>query len=85
MNPEENRIKKNESAGLYGLPCHVIRDLLPLYADGALSSETREMIKAHIDGCPECIIYKGKGGNYTAGMCSRWIRIHKKQGKYQRR
>ena len=30
MNPEENRIKKDESAGLSGLPCHVVRDLLPL-------------------------------------------------------
>lgn len=53
MNPE-NRNQKNESAVSGDLPCSVVRDLLPLYVDGAVSSETREMIRIHLDGCPEC-------------------------------
>ena len=36
----------------------MVRDLLTLYMDGALSSETMTMIKAHIDGCPECRMQK---------------------------
>ena len=34
--------------------CNVIRDLLPLYADGICSEESRELIEEHIKNCPEC-------------------------------
>lgn len=34
--------------------CSVIQDLLPLYADGCLSEESRNLIEEHIGECPEC-------------------------------
>ena len=36
------------------LPCEVVRDLLPLYADDLVSETTGEMIKEHISGCDDC-------------------------------
>lgn len=34
--------------------CSVIRDLLPLYLEGMVSSDTADYIKAHLDTCAEC-------------------------------
>lgn len=34
--------------------CNVIEDLLPLYADGICSEDTRTIIEHHIAVCPEC-------------------------------
>lgn len=34
--------------------CNVIKDLIPLYVDDAVSLETRELVEAHIAVCPEC-------------------------------
>lgn len=34
--------------------CSVIRDLLPLYEDGVINPETSEIIKEHLNLCPEC-------------------------------
>ena len=53
MNPGD-RNQKNEPVVSGDLPCSVVRDLLPLYVDGAVSSETCEMVKAHLDGCTDC-------------------------------
>ena len=36
------------------LPCGIVRDLLPLYADGLTGPETTEAVKAHLEGCSEC-------------------------------
>lgn len=36
------------------LSCAVIRDLLPLYADGACSDETAALVEEHTGACPEC-------------------------------
>lgn len=36
------------------LPCNVIRDLLVLYEDNVCSTESRELIKEHIETCEEC-------------------------------
>lgn len=36
------------------IPCGVIRDLLPLYAEGLASGETRELVDAHLADCPDC-------------------------------
>lgn len=36
------------------IPCGVIRDLLPLYAEDLTSEETKELIHVHLDGCPDC-------------------------------
>lgn len=34
--------------------CNVIRDLLPLYADGVCSGESRELVEAHLRTCASC-------------------------------
>ena len=36
------------------LPCYIVRDLLPLYADDLLSPESTEEVKAHLNECDEC-------------------------------
>lgn len=36
------------------MKCDIIRDLLPLYADGLLSDASREMIETHILQCDAC-------------------------------
>lgn len=37
--------------------CSIVRDLLPLYEDGAVSEETANVIKRHLAECPECTDY----------------------------
>ena len=34
--------------------CDMIRDLLPLYADGVCSEESRKYVNEHLASCPEC-------------------------------
>lgn len=34
--------------------CSVIKDLLPLYADNAVSPKTREVVEEHLRGCESC-------------------------------
>lgn len=34
--------------------CNIIQDLLPLYADDVVSSESKAMVDAHLISCPEC-------------------------------
>ena len=36
------------------LPCEVVNDLLPLYHDGIVSSDTGIMIESHLDHCEKC-------------------------------
>ncbi len=36
------------------LPCAVVRDLLPLYAENLTEEETKIMINEHLQGCAEC-------------------------------
>ena len=36
------------------LSCNVVRDLLPLYHDGVCSDESRALVEAHLDSCPDC-------------------------------
>lgn len=36
------------------MPCDIIRDLLPSYADGLTSDATNESIKAHVSNCLAC-------------------------------
>ena len=35
-------------------PCHVVRDLLPLYHDGVVSAETRSAVGEHLMECADC-------------------------------
>lgn len=35
-------------------PCEMIRDLIPLYYDGACSEESRKAVEEHIRNCPSC-------------------------------
>lgn len=39
------------------LPCNVIRDLLPSYADHICSKESTTLVEDHIKECPECKNY----------------------------
>lgn len=34
--------------------CNVIRDLLPLYVDGALSEDSKSYVERHLKTCPSC-------------------------------
>lgn len=34
--------------------CNVIRDLLPLYAEKLTSSDSNQLVEAHLTDCPEC-------------------------------
>ena len=34
--------------------CEIVRDLLPLYVDGACSESSTEMIKEHLESCSPC-------------------------------
>lgn len=34
--------------------CNVIRDLLPLYEDGAVSEDTAQLVREHLEHCPAC-------------------------------
>ena len=36
------------------ISCNVVRDLLPLYVDGAASTGTRKLIALHLEFCPDC-------------------------------
>ena len=36
------------------MQCEIIRDLLPLYHDGACSGASRAAVEAHIEGCEAC-------------------------------
>lgn len=36
------------------ISCNVIRDLLPLYEDGAVSEDTAELVREHLKDCPDC-------------------------------
>jgi len=36
------------------MDCDIIRDLLPLYADGQASDSSRRLIEEHTAGCPAC-------------------------------
>ena len=36
------------------MKCFLIRDLLPLYAEGQVSKETKEIIEQHFKQCEQC-------------------------------
>lgn len=36
------------------ISCQIIRDLLPLYEDGAVSTESQELVREHLKDCPAC-------------------------------
>ena len=36
------------------LPCHIVKDLLPQYAEHLLSKESEQDVKAHLDECEDC-------------------------------
>ncbi|SFR65453.1 signal peptidase I [Anaeromicropila populeti] len=38
--------------------CAVIRDILPLYCDNAVSEESKKIIEGHLEGCEGCRQYK---------------------------
>ena len=34
-----------------GLPCEVVKDILPLYVDEVVNDVTAELVKEHVEGC----------------------------------
>ena len=42
------------------VPCDVIRDLLPLYADEACSEESGKLVEEHLQECPDCSSMLGR-------------------------
>ena len=36
------------------LPCAVVRDLLPLYAEKMTEPETQKLMEEHLESCPDC-------------------------------
>lgn len=34
--------------------CNIIRDILPLYLDNVVCSDTKEMVEEHLHACPDC-------------------------------
>ena len=36
------------------LPCEVVRDLLPTYADGLTGEKTNALMGAHLETCSDC-------------------------------
>ena len=34
--------------------CNIIKDILPLYVDGVVSDDTKEMVEEHLEHCDEC-------------------------------
>jgi hypothetical protein len=34
--------------------CNIIKDILPLYVDGVVSDDTKEMVEEHLEHCEEC-------------------------------
>ena len=36
------------------ISCHVIQDILPLYVDGIVSEDTKEMVEEHLRECESC-------------------------------
>ena len=34
--------------------CDIVRDILPLYVDGACSEASAEMVKEHLNACADC-------------------------------
>lgn len=36
------------------MECEIIRDLLPLYADGVAGEASRELVRRHLESCPAC-------------------------------
>lgn len=36
------------------LPCAVIRDLLPLFSEGLVEPDTKELVDRHLADCPDC-------------------------------
>lgn len=47
------------------MKCELIRDLLPLYADGLCSEETNAQVEAHLETCEEC---RQKLAHYRANV-----------------
>ncbi|MDO4836932.1 MAG: zf-HC2 domain-containing protein [Clostridia bacterium] len=36
------------------IPCAIVRDLLPLYAEKLVEPETEALVKEHLEACPDC-------------------------------
>ena len=54
--------------------CNVIRDLMPLYTDSAISADSRRAVREHLKTCPDCRAYfralrAERGRRMPAAVC----------------
>ena len=50
------------------ISCHIIQDILPLYVDGIVSEDTKEMVEEHLR---ECEAAEKKQSICRSGSCFR--------------
>lgn len=48
--------------------CSIVRDLLPIYDDRAVSAESASAIRAHLEKCPQCREYHSHINHVTRAM-----------------
>lgn len=48
--------------------CNIVRDLLPLYDDGAVSEDTAKAVRRHLADCPGCSVYHKHINHVTRAM-----------------
>lgn len=58
--------------------CEVIKDLLPLYAEGICSEESRSIVTRHLSGCSECSEILREMGTEIRVSADRDIAVMKK-------
>lgn len=71
--------------------CSIVQDLLPLYIDGAVSPQTAEAVKQHLNTCPNCQKeYSSMTGTLTlpvsrvlAGESARTLKAFKRRWKHR--
>lgn len=71
--------------------CSIIQDLLPLYIDGAVSPQTAEAVKQHLNTCPSCQKeYSSMTGTLTlpvnhvlTGESARTLKAFKRRWKHK--
>lgn len=50
-------VRRRSAAEDGAVTCEVVRDLIPLYADGAASERTRSFVEGHLAICADCAEY----------------------------
>ncbi len=67
--------------------CEIVQDLLPLYVDDVCSEASREMIRKHLPGCPECagVLKKLKNDDIEEVLTEEREEVIRQQRKFFKR